>query len=47
MPIAQHLSTYWDWGMSKDEKKETEKILGIKHGPFASDDDHKQKNFLT
>ena len=26
MPIARHPSRYWDWYMSEDEKKETEKL---------------------
>ena len=26
MPIALHPSRYWDWCMSEDEKKETEKL---------------------
>ena len=26
MPIAWHPSRYWDWCMSEDEKKETEKL---------------------
>ena len=26
MPIAWHLSRYWDWCMSGDEKKEMEKL---------------------
>ena len=27
MPIAWHPSRYWDWCMSEDEKKETEKTF--------------------
>ena len=27
MPIAWHPSRYWDWCMSEDEKRETEKLL--------------------
>ena len=27
MPIAWHPSRYWDWCMSEDEKKETEKLF--------------------
>ena len=33
MPIAWHPSRYWDWCMSEDEKRETEKLwtqAGIK-----------------
>ena len=26
MPIAWHSSRYWDWHMSEDEKRETEKL---------------------
>ena len=26
MPIAWHPSRYWDWCMSEDEKRETEKL---------------------
>ena len=26
LPIAWHPSRYWDWCMSEDEKKETEKL---------------------
>ena len=26
MPIAWHLSRWWDWYMSKEEKKGTEKL---------------------
>ena len=26
MPISCHPSRYWDWRMSEDEKKETEKL---------------------
>ena len=26
MPITLHPSRYWDWCMSEDEKKETEKL---------------------
>ena len=28
LPIAWHISRYWDWWMSEEEKKETEKLWG-------------------
>ena len=28
LPITWHPSRYWDWCMSEDEKKETEKLWG-------------------
>ena len=27
IPIAWHLSRHWDWCMSEDEKRETEKLF--------------------
>ena len=48
LPIAWHPSRYWDWCMSEDEKKKTQKNYGHKHGLFVSDDriqkyfDHKR-----
>ena len=38
LPINWHPSRYLDWCMSEDEKKRNRKSVGIKIGPFVSDD---------
>ena len=38
MHIAWHPSRWWDWCMSEDEKRETEKIMDINMYFFVSDD---------
>ena len=38
LPITWHPSRYWDWCMSKDEKKRDGKIIGINIGFFVPRD---------